>query len=159
MDWENDLIKHLQWSDTIINREAKEHVAREIAAIAKDGETVGAGSGLHRLPDAVRTGTADSRRTLAHRSYPRVQRNLNDLHSARHPSNHSLEQTSRLDFRRSGRSRPAAEPYKRSRRSHVQRETAHPEQPARHSSSSTPANGSTGWEANSLSPWKYFPIH
>lgn len=45
MDWENDLIKHLQWSDTIINREAKEHVAREIAAIAKDGETVGAGSG------------------------------------------------------------------------------------------------------------------
>ena len=45
MDWENHLIKHLQWSDTIINREAKEHVAREIAAIAKDGETVGDGSG------------------------------------------------------------------------------------------------------------------
>lgn len=45
MDWENYLIKHLQWSDTIINREAKEHVAREIAAIAKDGETIGAGSG------------------------------------------------------------------------------------------------------------------
>ena len=45
MDWENYLIKHLQWSDTIINREAKEHVAREIAAIAKDGETIGAGFG------------------------------------------------------------------------------------------------------------------
>lgn len=45
MDWENHLIKHLQWSDTIINREAKEHVAREIAATAKDGETIGAGSG------------------------------------------------------------------------------------------------------------------
>ena len=37
MDWENHLIKHLQWSDSIINREAKEHVAREIAATAKDG--------------------------------------------------------------------------------------------------------------------------
>lgn len=45
MDWENHLIKHLQWSDTIINREAKEHIAREIAATAKNGETIGAGSG------------------------------------------------------------------------------------------------------------------
>lgn len=45
MDWENHLIKHLQWSDTIINREAKKHIAREIAATAKDGETIGAGSG------------------------------------------------------------------------------------------------------------------
>lgn len=55
MDWENHLIKHIQWSDTIINREAKEHVAREIAAIAKDGETVGSRLRIHRLPDAVRT--------------------------------------------------------------------------------------------------------
>ena len=45
MDWENYLIKHLQWSDSIINREAKEHVACEIAATAKNGETIGAGSG------------------------------------------------------------------------------------------------------------------
>ena len=45
MDWENHLIKHLQWSDSIINREAKEHVAREIAATAKDGDMIGAGSG------------------------------------------------------------------------------------------------------------------
>ena len=45
MDWENYLIKHLQWSDTIINREAKEHVAREIASIAKRRGTIGAGSG------------------------------------------------------------------------------------------------------------------
>ena len=43
MDWENHLIKHLQWSDSIINREAKEHVAREIAATAKDGDVIGAG--------------------------------------------------------------------------------------------------------------------
>ena len=40
MDWENHLIKHLQWSDSIINREAKEHVAREIAATAKDGDVI-----------------------------------------------------------------------------------------------------------------------
>ena len=45
MDWENHLIKHLQCSDSIINREAKEHVAREIAATAKDGDVIGAGSG------------------------------------------------------------------------------------------------------------------
>ena len=45
MDWKNHLIKHLQWSDSIINREAKEHVAREIAATAKDGDMIGAGSG------------------------------------------------------------------------------------------------------------------
>ena len=44
MDWENHLIKHLQWSNSIINREAKEHVAREIAATAKDGDVIGADS-------------------------------------------------------------------------------------------------------------------
>ena len=45
MDWKNHLIKHLQWSDSIIKREAKEHVAREIAATSKDGDVIGAGSG------------------------------------------------------------------------------------------------------------------
>lgn len=45
MNWENQLINHLQWSDTITNREAKERVARQIAARAKNGEVIGAGSG------------------------------------------------------------------------------------------------------------------
>lgn len=45
MKWENHLIKDLQWSNEIINREAKEHVAREIAATAKTGDVIGAGSG------------------------------------------------------------------------------------------------------------------
>ena len=40
MDWENHLIKHLQWSDASINREAKEHGARESAATAKDGDVI-----------------------------------------------------------------------------------------------------------------------
>ena len=59
MDWENHLIKHLQWSDSIINREAKEHVAREIAATAKDGDVIGAGS-LYSLSNSVRTSATDS---------------------------------------------------------------------------------------------------
>ena len=33
----NHLIKNLQWSDSIINREAKERIACEIATMAKDG--------------------------------------------------------------------------------------------------------------------------
>lgn len=45
MNWENHLIKDLQWSNEIINREAKERVAREIAATAKAGDVIGAGSG------------------------------------------------------------------------------------------------------------------
>lgn len=45
MNWENHLIKDLQWSNEIINREAKERVAREIAATAKTGDVIGAGSG------------------------------------------------------------------------------------------------------------------
>lgn len=45
MNWENHLIERLQWSDTIINKEAKERVARQIAAMAKEGDTIGAGSG------------------------------------------------------------------------------------------------------------------
>ena len=49
MDWENHLIKHLQWSDSIINREAKEHVAREIAATAKDGDMIGAALALQSI--------------------------------------------------------------------------------------------------------------
>lgn len=60
MDWENHLIKHLQWSDSIINREAKEHVAREIAATAKDGDVIGAWLRLYSLSNSVRTGATDS---------------------------------------------------------------------------------------------------
>ena len=45
MKWDNQLINHLQWSNTIINRKSKEIVAQEIAAIAKDGDVIGAGSG------------------------------------------------------------------------------------------------------------------
>ena len=37
MKWENQLIKDLQWSNEITNREAKQRVAREIAATAKAG--------------------------------------------------------------------------------------------------------------------------
>ena len=37
MNRKNHLIKNLQWSDSIINREAKERIAREIATMAKDG--------------------------------------------------------------------------------------------------------------------------
>lgn len=59
MDWENHLIKHLQWSDSIINREAKEHVAREIAATAKDGD-IRSRLWLYSLSNSVRTGATDS---------------------------------------------------------------------------------------------------
>lgn len=45
MNWNNQLIEHLPWSNTIINRAGKEVVAREIAALAKDGDVIGAGSG------------------------------------------------------------------------------------------------------------------
>ena len=45
MKWDNQLINHLQWSNAIINREGKEIVAQEIAAMAKDGDVIGAGSG------------------------------------------------------------------------------------------------------------------
>ena len=58
MDWENHLIKHLQWSDSIINREAKEHVAREIAATAKDGDV--SRLRLYSLSNSVRTSATDS---------------------------------------------------------------------------------------------------
>ena len=45
MKWDNQLINHLQWSNAIINREGKEIVAREIAAMAEEGDVIGAGSG------------------------------------------------------------------------------------------------------------------
>ena len=45
MKWDNQLIDHLQWSNTIINREGKETVARKIAAMATNGDVIGAGSG------------------------------------------------------------------------------------------------------------------
>lgn len=45
MEWENQLIKHLKWSDTIMNKESKEAIARKMAELAKDGEVIGAGSG------------------------------------------------------------------------------------------------------------------
>lgn len=39
------MIDSLKWSDTIINREGKEKVAKEIAAKMKDGQIIGVGSG------------------------------------------------------------------------------------------------------------------
>jgi ribose 5-phosphate isomerase A len=45
MDWNSDIIKNLTWSDTIINREAKQRVADKIAGKVKDGDILGVGSG------------------------------------------------------------------------------------------------------------------
>lgn len=45
MEWQSDLIRGFQWSTPIINRKAKEVVAREISGKAKDGDVIGIGSG------------------------------------------------------------------------------------------------------------------
>ena len=45
MEWENQLIQELQWSNKISNKASKELVAQEIAGLAKDGDAIGAGSG------------------------------------------------------------------------------------------------------------------
>ncbi|MCR8556588.1 ribose 5-phosphate isomerase A [Mucilaginibacter sp. BJC16-A38] len=45
MKWNSSLLDHLQWSDTIINREAKEKVAQQIAEKINNGDVIGAGSG------------------------------------------------------------------------------------------------------------------
>ena len=151
MDWENYLIKHLQWSDTIINREAKEHVAREIAAIAKDGETVGAGSGstvyltLFQLARRIREEHLHIEVIPASKeiSMTCIQLGIPQTTLWNKRPDWTFDGTDEVDPQQNlikgrGGSSGAA---------------------ARHSSSSTPANGSTGWEANSPFPWKSFPIH
>jgi ribose 5-phosphate isomerase A len=45
MNWQSDIIKNLAWSDTIINREAKQKLALKIAAKVNDGDVIGVGSG------------------------------------------------------------------------------------------------------------------
>jgi len=45
MNWQSNIIKTLEWSDTIINLEGKQRVADEIAAKVKDGDILGVGSG------------------------------------------------------------------------------------------------------------------
>lgn len=45
MNWQSDIIKNLAWSDTIINKEAKQKVAYKIAEKVKDGDVLGVGSG------------------------------------------------------------------------------------------------------------------
>lgn len=65
MKWNNQLIDHLQWSGTIINREGKELVARQMAAKAKQGDVIGAGSGstvyltLFALAERIRQESLD----------------------------------------------------------------------------------------------------
>ncbi|EXY89163.1 ribose 5-phosphate isomerase A domain protein [Bacteroides fragilis str. 3998T(B)3] len=41
MKWESSLVEHLQWSDTITNRESKEQLARMIAMRVQEGEILG----------------------------------------------------------------------------------------------------------------------
>lgn len=45
MKLQSELLSHLQWSDNIINKEAKVRLAQQIAAKVMDGHIVGAGSG------------------------------------------------------------------------------------------------------------------
>jgi len=45
MNWQSNIIQNLAWSDTIINREAKQKVALKIAGKVKDGDVIGVGSG------------------------------------------------------------------------------------------------------------------
>ncbi len=45
MDWDSSLIKHLQWSGEIINQIGKQKVAEQIAAMVKNGDVLGIGSG------------------------------------------------------------------------------------------------------------------
>ena len=99
MNWENHLIKDLQWSNEIINREAKERVAREIAATAKAGDVIGAGSGSTvylTLFELAMKRITQQRHICA--ATPASQVNLHDLHPTGHPSDHPLEQTSHWTF-------------------------------------------------------------
>lgn len=45
MKWQSDIVNNLAWSDTIINKEAKQKVADKIAQKVKDGDVIGVGSG------------------------------------------------------------------------------------------------------------------
>lgn len=45
MEWQNNILKNLQWSGIITNRESKERIARIIASKAQNGEIIGIGSG------------------------------------------------------------------------------------------------------------------
>ena len=45
MKLQSELLSHLQWSDNIINKEAKVRLAQQIADKVNDGDIVGAGSG------------------------------------------------------------------------------------------------------------------
>jgi len=45
MEWDNNIVDNLKWSDNIINKEQKERVAQKIAAKIKDNEVIGVGSG------------------------------------------------------------------------------------------------------------------
>lgn len=45
MQWKNNLLFRSGWSGAIVNREAKKGVARKLAERAKNGDTIGAGSG------------------------------------------------------------------------------------------------------------------
>lgn len=45
MEWDNNLISNLKWSDNIINREGKERVGKDIASKMQDGDIIGVGSG------------------------------------------------------------------------------------------------------------------
>ncbi len=72
--------------------EAKEHVAREIAATAKDGDVIGAGSGSTVYLTLFELARRIREEHLHIEVIPCLSRNLDDLHTARHPTNYPLEQ-------------------------------------------------------------------
>ena len=98
MKWESSLVEHLQWSDTITNRESKEQLARMIAMRVQEGEIIGAGS--DRISGIARYCRKDTYGESACHRDPCLDGDIDGVCPFGHSADYFMDVSPRLDVRR-----------------------------------------------------------
>ena len=98
MKWESSLVEHLQWSDTITNRESKEQLARMIAMRVQEGEIIGAGSGS-TVSGIARYCRKDTYGESACHRDPCLDGDIDGVCPFRHSADYFMDVSPRLDVR------------------------------------------------------------
>lgn len=99
MKWESSLMEHLQWSDTITNRESKERLARMIAMRVQEGEVIGGWLRIDRISGIARYCRKDTYGESARHRDSCFDGDIDGMCPLGHSADYFMDVPSRLDLR------------------------------------------------------------
>ncbi len=99
MKWESSLVEHLQWSDTITNRESKEQLARMIAMRVQEGGDYWGRFRIDRISGIARYCRKDTYGESACHRDPCLDGDIDGVCPFRHSADYFMDVSPRLDVR------------------------------------------------------------